>query len=111
VLVHLLDSSDPQCVRAMLDNPQFTETEALRLLAANRHADCLIEVARHRDWGQRPAIVRSAVRNRWMPLGVVLGMLATLTVTELAQLADAAEARAEVREAAARLVDRRRPGA
>jgi hypothetical protein len=111
VLVHLLDSADPLCVRAMLDNPQFTETEALRLLVANRHADCLVEVVRHRDWGQRPAIVRSAVRNRRMPLGVVLGMLATLTVTELGQLADAAEVAEEEREAAARLADRRRPGA
>jgi hypothetical protein len=111
VLVQLLDSADPLCVRAMLDNPQFTETEALRLLTANRHADCLVEVVRHREWGQRPAVVRSAVRSRRMPLGVVLGMLATLTVTELEQIADAPEVAAEVRDAAARLAERRRPEA
>jgi hypothetical protein len=36
VLGHMLDTTDPLCVRAMLDNPQFTETEALRLLVGNR---------------------------------------------------------------------------
>jgi hypothetical protein len=42
-----------------------------------------------------------------MPLGVVLGLLATLTVTELEQIAGAPETVADVRQAAARLVARR----
>jgi hypothetical protein len=107
VLGQLLDTSDPLCVRAMLDNPQFTETEALRLLAGNRNPDCLVEVVRHRDWGQRAAVIRTAVRCRRMPLGVVLGLLATLTVTELEQIAGAPETGADVRAAAARLAERR----
>ena len=107
VLGHMLDTTDPLCVRAMLDNPQFTETEALRLLAGNRNPDCLVEVVRHHDWGQRPTVVRTAVRCRRMPLGVVLGMLATLTVTELQQIAEAPETAVDVRQAAARLISRR----
>ncbi len=107
VIGQMLDTTDPLCVRAMLDNPQFTETEALRLLAGNRSPDCLVEVVRHREWGQRPAVVRTAVRCRRMPVGVVLGLLATLTVGELAQIAAAPETAAEVRLAAARLVARR----
>ena len=107
VIGQMLDTADPLCVRAMLDNPQFTETEALRLLAGNRNPDCLVEVVRHRDWGQRPAVVRSAVRCRRMPLGVVLGLLATLTVSELEQIAGAPETVADVRQAAARLAAKR----
>lgn len=107
VIGQMLDTTDPLCVRAMLDNPQFTETEALRLLAGNRSPDCVVEVVRHREWGQRPAVVRTAVRCRRMPVGVVLGLLATLTVGELEQIAAAPETGAEVRQAAARLVARR----
>lgn len=107
VIGHMLDTADPLCVRAMLDNPQFTETEALRLLAGNRDPDCLVEVVRHREWGQRPAVVRSAVRCPRMPLGVVLGLLATLSVNELEQIAGAPETVADVRRAAARLLSKR----
>jgi len=107
VIGHMLDTSDPLCVRAMLDNPQFTETEALRLLAGNRNPDCLVEVVRHREWGQRATVVRTAVRCRRMPLGVVLGLLATLSVAELEQIALAPETSTDVRQAAARLVSRR----
>jgi hypothetical protein len=70
----LLTDEQPLCVEALLSNPQFTETEALRLLNTNRKPGCVLVLLRHPVWGRRPEVLRAAVRRsrvsqirlRWM---------------------------------------------
>lgn len=107
VIGALLSSEEPLCVEALLNNPLFTETEALRLLTANRNPLCLLALLRHPAWGRRPEIVKSAVRVRGVPLGVALGLLPSLPARDLAGLASSPEVAAPLRSAAARLVESR----
>ena len=107
VLGVLLASDEPRCVEALLDNPQFTESEALRLLVTNKHPLCLLALIRHPRWGRRAEIVRAAVRTRAVPLGVALGLLPSLPRVELAGLASSPEVPPPLRDAAAILAARR----
>ncbi len=108
VVVALLASDEPRCIEAVLDNPQFTEAEALRLLLSNRNPLCLLALIRHRSWGRRTEIVRAAVRTRAVPLGVALGLLPSLPQAELAGLASSPDVPPPLRDAAANLAERRR---
>ncbi len=107
VLGVLLASDEPRCVEALLDNPQFTESEALRLLVSNKHPLCLLTLIRHQRWGRCSEIVRAAVRTRAVPLGVALGLLPALPAAELAGVASSPELPAALRNAAADLAARR----
>ena len=104
----LLTDEQPVCVEALLSNPQFTETEALRLLNSNRNPKCVLVLLRHPVWGRRPEVLRAAVRNRAVPLGVALGLLALLPEAELVGLAASAEVDGQLRDAADRLLSQRR---
>jgi hypothetical protein len=104
----LLTDEQPLCVEALLSNPQFTETEALRLLNTNRKPGCVLVLLRHPVWGRRPEVLRAAVRSRSVPLGVALGLLALLPEPEIAGLADSAEVDGQLRDAANRLLQQRR---
>jgi hypothetical protein len=104
----LLTDEQPVCVEALLSNPQFTETEALRLLNSNRNPKCVLVLLRHPVWGRRPEVLRAAVRNRAVPLGVALGLLALLPEAELVGLATSAEVDGQLRDAADRLLSQRR---
>jgi hypothetical protein len=77
----LLTDEQPLCVEALLSNPHFTETEALRLLNTN------------------------------IPLGVALGLLALLPEPEIVGLAGSAEVDGQLRDAANRLLQQRRSDA
>ena len=107
VLAALLASTEPTCIAALLDNPKFTESEALRLFATNRNSEALLTVLRHPVWGRRLELVRAAIRNDAVPLGVALGLLASLPVPELARVAGASGVRFALRSAARRLAARR----
>jgi hypothetical protein len=107
----LLTDEQPLCVEALLSNPHFTETEALRLLNTNRNPECVLVLLRHPVWGRRPEVLRAAVRSRSIPLGVALGLLALLPEPEIVGLAGSAEVDGQLRDAANRLLQQRRSDA
>ena len=104
----LLADEQPLCVEALVSNPHFTETEALRLLHGNRNPECVLVLLRHAVWGRKPEVLRAAVRSERVPLGVALGLLALLPETDMEALAASTEVRGPLRAAAARLLRRRR---
>jgi hypothetical protein len=106
----LLTDEQPLCVEALVANPHFTETEALRLLHGNRNPECVLVLLRHPLWGRRPEVLRAAVRSERIPLGVALGLLALLPESDVEALAASAEVRGHLRAAAALLLRRRRAG-
>ena len=108
VVPALLGDEEPTCIAALVGNPHFTETEALRLLHANRNPECVLVVLRHPEWGRRPEVLRAAVRNGRVPLGVALGLLALLPDVDVEAIAAAGEVRGELRAAASQLLRRRR---
>jgi hypothetical protein len=108
VIGALIGNRDPRCVAALLNNPQFTEPDAFRLVVSNRSAECLLVLLRHPVWGRRAEVVRAAVRSKALPAGVAIGLLPVLPLPELAGLANAADLNPAVRAAAASLVGRRR---
>ncbi len=110
VLAGLLDTEDAPCVQALLDNPQLTENEAVRLVRTNRKAQCVLAAVRHPRWGSNRAVLRAAVRSRHLPVGVVLGLVASLPATELEQLARSGDAPTAARVAATTLLRRREGG-
>ncbi len=107
VMPVLLASDEPRCIGSLLDNPQFTESEAMRLLVSNKHPRCVLALIRHPRWGTRSEVVRAAVRSRTVPLGVALGLLPSLPTSELSGLASSPELPAPLRDAAASLAARR----
>jgi hypothetical protein len=110
VLTGMLGFPEPLFVGALLDNPQFTETEALRLLACNPAPECLAAVVRHRKWGQSPTVIRAAIRCRALALGLALGLLAGLPERDLAALARAPDVDDRLRNAASELIAHRARG-
>jgi len=103
----MIVSEEPNCVAALLNNPFFTESEALRLLVSNRNPNCLMVLLRHPNWGRRLEIVRAAVRTRTVPLGAALGLLPALPIVELLGLASSSDVPVPLRMAAGRLASRR----
>ena len=111
IIAAMLADEEPLCVRALLANPQFTELDAVRLLNANRSSECAVAVVRHPRWGATRAVVNAAVRSRVVPLGVVLGLIATLSRQQLEDLLRSKELPAAARDAATRLLTCRRRAA
>jgi hypothetical protein len=107
IVAALLADDSPACVQALLDNAHFTEPDAVRLVAANRHGECVAAVVRHPRWGAARAVVDAALRSPALPFGVALGLLATLPRARLVALAASPELPAPLREPAARLLERR----
>jgi hypothetical protein len=107
----LLGEASLAAVRALLDNPQFTEPDAVRLLNATREPVVVGAVLRHQVWGQRHDVTRAAIRSRVTPLGIALGLLVTLRTEELAELGLAEDMPEKLRTAAAELLRRRAPTA
>jgi len=110
VIAGMLGDGAPACVRALLDNPRFTEQDAVRLLGAAANGECAAAVVRHPGWGSRRAVVDAALRAPALPLGVALGVLASLPRTRLEALARGAELPQRLREPLHRLLERRRGG-
>lgn len=108
VIPGLLDSADVRCVQALLDSPQFTESDAIRLLRCNERAECALAVVRHPRWGMVPQVVRAALRHRNLPIGIALGLLVRLGSAELGELASSPDVPPSVRAASERLVQWRR---
>jgi hypothetical protein len=110
VIIAMLLDNEPRCIAALLDNPRFTETEALRLLATNRRSACVLQVIRHTLWGQRREVMRAALCATAVPLGVALGVAAALSQADLARIVQGGEAPESVRSAIQSLLERRQHG-
>jgi hypothetical protein len=107
VIAALLADGAPTCVQALLDNAHFTEPDAVRLVAANPHGECVAVVVRHPRWGAARAVIDAALRSPALPFGVALGLLAALPRARLAALAGSSELPVPLREPAMRLFERR----
>ena len=107
VISGLLASADLRCVSALLDNPQFVEGDAVRLLQLNLRGECALAVLRHPRWGTVPLVVRTALRHRALPVGIALGLLASLPSGDLADVVAAPDVPHPVRAAAQQLLQRR----
>jgi len=103
----LFASADVPCVQALLDNAQFTESDAVRLVQVNECGACVLALVRHPRWGAAPGVVRAALRHRGLPMGIALGLLASIGSTDLADLAAATEVSEGVKAAAQQLIQRR----
>ena len=108
VIIAMLGDQEPRCIAALLDNPRFTETEALRLLATNRRSACALSVVRHPLWGRRREVMRAAICSPSVPLGVALGVAVSMSGSDLVRIVQSGEASELVRGAILSLLERRR---
>jgi hypothetical protein len=88
VLEKLLLDPDPIVMTHLLQNPRITETHVVRI-AARRPipAETLRAIARSRRFGARTAVRVAVARNPYCPTDVAVGLLATLPVGELREVA------------------------
>lgn len=107
VMVALLAEREPSCTNALLDNPRFTEAEAIRMLTSNKEPKCLVCLIRHPVWGRRREVIKAAVISPRVPLGVALGLAASLADSELRELEKSAGVNTALREAAGHLLANR----
>jgi hypothetical protein len=107
VIAVLLASSEPMCIAALLDNPKFTESDALRLPASNSNPACVLVLLRHPVWGRRPGVASAVVQRGSVPLGIAIGTLPALALGELRGVAASETAHPALRAAAHALVDAR----
>lgn len=107
VIALLLASPEPMCIAALLDNPKFTEPDALRLPGSNANPACVLVLLRHPVWGRRPGVAGAIARCRGVPLGIALGVLPELPLAELRGVASSETASPELRAAARTLVGAR----
>lgn len=108
IIAALLSSLEPRGVPALLDNPRFTESHALRLLACNENLLALLALVRHPRWGRNRTVMRGALSSKAIPLGVKIGIAVVLTTSDLGELSRAADTPDPLRAAAAKLLAHRR---
>lgn len=111
IIAALLADEAPATVQALLDNAQFTEQDAVRLLHATGSGECVAAVVRHPRWGAAPAVTSAAVRSPAVPLGLALGLIATMSRAQIEALARSPEVAAALRRPMEALLDRRRGAA
>lgn len=97
LIATMLAESEPACVQALVTNPHFTESDALRLLQSARDPAAILVLLHHPNWGIRPEVVRAATWSDHVPLGVALGLIASLSDSDLSRLAAARGLRERIR--------------
>ena len=109
-LTELLRDPHPDVVAILLDNPQLTEREVVRV-AAMRPAvpAALVLVAEHRRWSTRPGVRRALVLNPHTPVHVALRLVVTLSPADWGDVAEANGVADDVRATARELRERRDP--
>ncbi len=107
VLPALLREGNASAVAALLENPRFTEDDAVRLVATNPEPAAVLVVLRHPRWGRLPGVIQAAMRSPAVPLGVALGLAATLSTAQLQRAVADEDVGAKVREGIARLIAQR----
>ncbi len=100
VIAALLGNRDPRCIAALLDNPRFTEADALRLPGSNGNPACVLVLLRHAVWGRRRGVATAIVQRGAVPVGIALGILPALPLAELRGVAASDAAPAVLRAAA-----------
>lgn len=95
----LLVDEAPRIIAALLDNPQFGETDALRLIHVNPRPECLREVLRHPRWGRLPTLLTTAIRSKEIPLAWAISIAVTLSAKERERLEAAPEVSPALKEA------------
>jgi hypothetical protein len=107
-LAELLRDPHPDVIRILLDNPQLTEREAVRIAAARPAVPAALAlVAEHPRWSVRPMVRRALVLNRYTPIPIALRLVVTLGPADWADVSAAAELPAPVRAAAAARLEAR----
>jgi hypothetical protein len=107
-LAELLRDPHPDVIRILLDNPQLTEREAVRIAAARPAVPAALAlVAEHPRWSVRPMVRRALVLNRYTPIPIALRLVVTLGPADWADVIAAAELPAPVRAAAAARLEAR----
>jgi len=104
----LLRDPDPRCIAALLENPKLTEGDVVRLVTVNESPECLALVLRHPRWGTTSAVRNAVLRSARLPRATVLGLLATLSMPELARVADSSDVPGDVRRYAVALLGHRK---
>jgi len=80
----LLISTDPELVRAALDNPYLTEGHLLKVLAHENLPPTVVElVAEHERWSRHYHMRLALIRNPLTPFARVLAFVPEMTVTDL----------------------------
>ncbi|MBK9037026.1 MAG: hypothetical protein IPL61_38215 [Myxococcales bacterium] len=108
-LTELLRDPHPDVVAILLDNPQLTEPEVVRV-AATRPAvpAALVLVAEHRRWSTRAGVRRALALNPHTPVHVALRLVVTLAPADWAAIVASSELTDAVRASARELLGRRR---
>jgi hypothetical protein len=89
-LAELLRDPHPDVIRILLDNPQLTEREAVRIAAARPAVPAALAlVAEHPRWSVRPMVRRALVLNRYTPIPIALRLVVTLGPADWADIAAA----------------------
>jgi hypothetical protein len=107
LLPSLMRDASARCIGALLENPRFTETDAVRLVATSVRPEAVREVLRHQRWGAARGVVEAAIRSSAVPLGVALGLAASMPVHELQVLLAGSEIGEPLKTEIARLIERR----
>lgn len=110
VVIAMLGDPEERCIDSLLDNSRFTEVEALRLVATNRSGSCVARLARHPVWGRRRDVMRALLCASALPLGVALGVAASMPDGELRRAMVNDELSDQLRAAVSRLIEARTHG-
>jgi hypothetical protein len=80
----LLVNSDPELIRAALDNPRLTEGQLLKVLAREDLPLAVVDhISQHPRWSHRYHLRLALIRNPLTPLARVLAFLPDMAVTDL----------------------------
>ena len=80
----LLFGSDPELIRAVLDNPYLTESYLLKVIAREGlPAPVVEEIAQHPRWSYHYQLRLGLIRNPLTPFARVLAFLPDMAVTDL----------------------------
>jgi hypothetical protein len=101
----LLSDRESSVIDYALSNPRLTEhAVASALLLTDSGPELLAAVAKHPRWPARRTVRLALARSPHLTLGRVMEILASLTITELADFASDRRARIELRAYAARMI-------
>jgi hypothetical protein len=80
----LLVNSDPELIRAALDNPQLTEGQLVKVLSREDLPLAVVDhISEHPRWSHRYHLRLALIRNPLTPLARVLAFLPDMAVTDL----------------------------
>jgi hypothetical protein len=110
VFEKLASDPHPLVIRQLLENPQLTEDDVVRMAARRpARAELLREVARCARWLTRSRVRMTLLFNPGTPLCISMPLLAVCTRAELLEILDSADTAPVLRVTAHELIERRPP--